>query len=96
VALAAEPLKDATSIAFVRSPENQGAVCVEPAAPFYAAAVPLEATSNNNNVVLPNGRKVSDAGAYASRELKRGVERKAFGLRVATRDRVICCARTAR
>jgi hypothetical protein len=62
VALAAEPFKDVTSIAFVHSPENQGTVYIEPAAPFHSAAIAFDATSDNNNLVLLNGRKVSDAG----------------------------------
>ena len=62
VALAAEPLKDVTSVAFVHSPENQGTIYIEPASPFRSAAITLDSTSNFNSLVLLNGRKVSDAG----------------------------------
>lgn len=62
VAIAAEPFKDVTSIAFVHSPENQGTVYSEPASPFHSSAITFDPTSNNNNLVLLNGRKVSDGG----------------------------------
>jgi hypothetical protein len=62
VAIAAEPFKDVTSIAFLNSPENQGTVYIEPAAPFHSAAIAFDSKSNNNNLVLLNGRRVSDAG----------------------------------
>jgi hypothetical protein len=63
VAIAAEPLKDVTSIVFAHSPENQGTIYIEPASPFRSFAITLDSTSNNNNLVLLNGRKVADTGA---------------------------------
>ncbi|MFZ0523454.1 MAG: hypothetical protein WAL95_20675 [Candidatus Acidiferrales bacterium] len=62
VAIAAEPFRDVTSIVFAHSPENQGTVYIEPASPFRSFAITFDSTSNNNNLVLLNGRKVSDAG----------------------------------
>ena len=61
-ALSAEAQKDVTSISFVSSSENHGSAYLEPAPPFNSAAVTLDAGSKNNNLILLNGRKVSDAG----------------------------------
>jgi hypothetical protein len=61
-ALSAEAQKDTTSISFVASWENHGSVYIEPAAPFTSPAITLDAASKNNNLILLNGRKVSDAG----------------------------------
>jgi hypothetical protein len=61
-ALSAEAQKDTTSISFVASSENHGSAYLEPAAPFNSSAVTLDAGSKNNNLILLNGRKVSDAG----------------------------------
>lgn len=61
-ALSAEAQKDTPSISFASSSENHGSAYLEPAAPFNSAAVTLDAASKNNNLILLNGRKVSDAG----------------------------------
>ena len=62
VGLHAQPSTDVNSISFVGSSGNHGTVYVEPISPFAAAAVSFDATSNYNNLVLLNGRVVSDSG----------------------------------
>lgn len=61
-ALSAEAQKDVASVSFVASSENHGSAYLEPAAPFNSPAVTLDTSSKNNNLILLNGRKVSDAG----------------------------------
>jgi hypothetical protein len=62
VALSAEPERDEDSLSFVAASENRGTVYVEPAAPFRAASVSFDRSSKNNDLVLLNGRQVSDEG----------------------------------
>jgi hypothetical protein len=69
LALSAESGRDDDNLSFISASENRGSVYVEPASPFRAASVIFDRSSKNNELVLLNGRQVSDEGSGNRYEL---------------------------